>query len=748
MGSQFDLNLIADHQPLSRPAFAQPLDVDEYRMGYESFKCDHWDAERFKSFRLRFGVYSQRQAGLYMLRLKVPGGSLSLEQLDGVVAIAKHYGNEPFRLTTRQDIQLYSLDLDDIPEILAALQKIGITTREASGNTIRNITVCPLAGSCPHELVDAQQVADGLASSFLRDDLVQNMPRKVKVAVSGCSGDCAATFKDDLGFIATIKDGKQGFRVVAGGGLGSLPRLAVPLMDFVVEEELPRVVEAMARVHHKHSNRKVRSRSRIKFLLDGLGEEGFIQAFQDTFAQLGRLTPKQWQKLPWKNPKTAPDEPIINSGVVTEAKGTIALFVKVVGGEVSGEHMSQLLALVRSEGVENIRITSNQEILIRGLGHVAAKNIAQGVEAIGFVVRNNSLQQDDVLSCSGSTTCPLAISNSPALARQFRKSSFEDGRVIRISGCQNSCAQHHLADFGLHGVSRRLNGKNAPYYQITVGGKLNNGGELGRVGPLVPAFLAQKAVEVLRRAFINQKQDKNLGSWADRVGVAGMEELLNLETAVVSTHLTQPIDSSGITEQSLITKKVTSICSVTPAKPICYAMYAPPTAVSRLNSELSELNTEDTRYFYDLDDKNPFVLSSGAGGGGECAQPAVVAEHLADLAKVGISDLQRAIDVDDRKLAILYARSAILSGAKRLLEVTRIKTDSRDDSWVVEMVHSWNRNNPKMLATLDKVLALVEASTLGGDLNVLLKGIKRWNIIVSQAIDLKLLAQIPKEKSA
>jgi sulfite reductase (ferredoxin) len=236
------------------------------------------DAERFTALRLQQGVYGQRQEGVNMVRIKLPGGRLDPARLAAIAEVAeKHVPQQVAHITTRQDIQLHHVPLAETGAVLRRLAEDGVTTREACGNTIRNITACPLAGVCPREHTDVTAHLDGAVAHFLRNPLNQQMPRKFKVSFSGCEADCAQGLIHDLGIVATRRGERSGFTVLAGGGLGHKPHEAITVAEFIEEQDLLPAMEAVITLHNKYSDRSKRAKSRIKFLVDRFGEEGFVE---------------------------------------------------------------------------------------------------------------------------------------------------------------------------------------------------------------------------------------------------------------------------------------------------------------------------------------------------------------------------------------------------------------------------------------------------------------------------------------
>ncbi|PJC68886.1 MAG: sulfite reductase, partial [Zetaproteobacteria bacterium CG_4_8_14_3_um_filter_59_5] len=273
--------------------FTRTADVDEFEAGYKAFRAGRMSEERFTPFRLQMGVYGQRQEGVQMVRVKLPGGNLTPDQLDVIGdCVADYAGRMPTdgtlieaphkfaHVTTRQDIQANFVSLDDVPAFLRRLDAAGLTTREACGNTVRNVSSCFLAGRCPAEHADVSVHARRFAEFFLRHPLAQQFPRKFKVTFSGCATDCGLSGMHDIGFIATVQDGIRGFQVWAAGGLSSQPMSALLLEAFIPESELLLVGEALMRIHFKFSDRKRRARARMKYVAQKLGEEGFIEEYR------------------------------------------------------------------------------------------------------------------------------------------------------------------------------------------------------------------------------------------------------------------------------------------------------------------------------------------------------------------------------------------------------------------------------------------------------------------------------------
>lgn len=504
-------------------------DLVEYRQGLDKHLAGQWDDERWTAYRVRFGVYGQKQPGVQMVRIKIPGGILPVAWARTIAEANRRFAVGDAHFTTRQDIQIYHVPLARSADLLEYLYSNGVTTREACGNTLRNMNACALAGACPRELVDAGRVADQLARAWLRNPLVQHMPRKAKFTVSGCATDCGASTIHDLGFIAVEKDGAQGFRVLAGGGLGGQPRPAVEVLPFVAEAELPHVVEAFARLHQKYSNRRDRSLARIKFVVKRFGEEKFVELFQEEFARVKGLPQRPWPGFDWRSPTEAPvaRTPV---GVVDSHDGSKAVVVSVPLGIVSSDQLDRLADIAEQAGARELRITRDQNVALLGVPADKVDAVAAGVKTIGFDVPASAEAVPDVVSCPGTTTCRIGITNSQTFARAALEQANADplakGLSVHVSGCQNSCGLHHVADFGLHGMAKKIDGRSAPHYQLHFGGDFRTG-EIGLPGPMIPAKLADRALALLRAAHAPARAEgESVRAWAERLGKAGINAVL------------------------------------------------------------------------------------------------------------------------------------------------------------------------------------------------------------------------------
>jgi sulfite reductase (NADPH) hemoprotein beta-component len=523
--------------PATRPAWtpqAEPLvrmaDADELREALAKFRAGEWDEETWTAFRLRRGIYGQLQPGVQMVRIKVPGGVLPFGWARTVAAANRKWAKGDIHVTTRQAFQIYHVPTDDTPDLLADLAAGAMTSREACGNTLRNFTACPFAGVCPKEHTDAGKVAAQLAESWIRHPLVQNMPRKFKSTVSGCTVDCGAGGIHDLGLIAIEKDGQQGFRVLAGGGTGGQPVAAVEVADFVTEEQLPAVVEALVRLHQKYSDRVNRNKARLKFVLKRFGEATFRKLFTQEFERALAMPQRPWTPVDWRDPDAA-GAPTTPAGVFTQHDGKTSIVVSPTLGLMSADQLDGLATIGELYGADHMRTTRDQNIAFIGIDPADVEEAVGAIRAIGLPVQDAVGDEPDLVSCPGTTTCRIGITNSQDFGRELteiaRNYAPKPNLTVRISGCQNGCGLHHVADFGFRGMGKKIDGQNAPHYQIYVGGSDREAGGIGIGGPVVPARQARRAFELLLAAYApSGDAGTPVRDWAEATGKEGLRAIL------------------------------------------------------------------------------------------------------------------------------------------------------------------------------------------------------------------------------
>lgn len=510
----------------AHPLVSQEV-LDRYDRDVKDYLAGRIPDDRFAGLRLLQGVYAQRQEGYCMVRTKVPGGRLHPAALDGYAAALERYcenGHDVVSLTTRQDVQFHYVRLGATPALLRDMAAVGITSREASGNTVRNITACPLAGVCPREHVDVTPYLEATARHFLGHPMTRQLPRKFKISFAGCEADCAQGMTHDLAVVATRVDGTFGFRLLAFGGLGAKPHEAFVVDPFVPEARLLLAIESILALHHRHSDRKRRQRSRIKFLADRFAVETLIAKYREELAK--RTQPPELAPTGgWR--KADPTAPTAEGGVVRRPArqhqaGRVALPIAVRLGRINALQLRGLAELIRAEGLAEIRVTQDQNLL---LPHVPEARIASVRERLATLDLAQPVTGDNVVSCPGTRHCPLAITGSPFLAETLNGG--RNDLRIRVNGCQNSCAQSDTGDLGFYGVAKRHHGRLVPSYVVQLGGDGTAGGGLADDGPTVPAQRAGEAAHRLVALFDAEREgDETFRTWRLRQDDARFEALL------------------------------------------------------------------------------------------------------------------------------------------------------------------------------------------------------------------------------
>ncbi|BFU92279.1 MAG: putative Sulfite reductase, contains SirA-like domain (Modular protein) [Nitrospira sp.] len=527
----------------------------------------------FKPFRLQYGIYGQRQPGVQMVRIKIPFGGITANQLRRVAELADRHATGVGHVTTRQDIQLHFVELKDVPNIMRGLAEVGLTTREACANTVRNVTACHLAGVCQGEVFDVTPYAKTVAYHLLRNPLNQSLPRKFKIAFSGCKHDCALTPIHDIGLLAVKRtDGEIGFRMVAGGGLGSAPRIAQLLREFTPMEELIPSIEAVIKVFDTLGNRKNRNKARMKFVIDKLGFAEFKRRWEAAYIAMGHTLPQngpltllQHQDdlprliMPTKNGAANGNgngngngtHPIGHetsfemwkrTNVVKQKQdGYVTAAIKLFMGDITAEQMLFVADLAERYSNGNLRTTINQNLVIRWVPADQIPHFYEDLASRGLADPGAELVED-IIACPGTDTCGLGITSSKGLARALAE-VFPAGLVpedlqdvsVKISGCHNSCAQHHISTIGLHGVGKRLGDHVAPHYELHLGGSVNGTAKIGQMTVKLPAKAVPAAISHLIDVYRRDRQaSENLPKFIARVGKNKLKEELIPYTIVPS----------------------------------------------------------------------------------------------------------------------------------------------------------------------------------------------------------------------
>ena len=568
--------------------------IDIYEAQMELRKQGKLDEKVFAEQRLRKGVYGQRYDNgqrhdgvrtrdLYypsdetvkgpdtlwdapgMQRIKIPYGGCTAEQLEVLSELADEYSDGILHITTRQDIQLHYVHIDDTPDLMRRLAAVGITTQEACGNSVRNITACTLAGVCHDEVFDVSPYADAMTQFLLGHDDVQDFGRKFKVAFSGCAGHaCGLVKMHDLGLLAQTRevDGElqRGFTVYVGGGLGTVPHQAKVLAEFATEEELLPLTQAIARVFARLGEKKNRNRARIKFLVAKLGIDEFRRLVEE---ELETLPPDERHSAyidnlsdftykPAKAGMALNGSPVpagfvdwYRSNVYHQVQGgysTITLHTPL--GDFTSEQGFKLADIARRYVGDNIRLSVEQNVVLRWVANADLPAIYRDLCAIGLGDAHAGTIVD-ITACPGTDTCKLGIASSRGLTAELRTRLIEKINLlpdavrelkIKVSGCFNSCGQHHVADIGFFGNSRRSGNHKMPHFQVVLGGQWQeNAGAYGLAVGAVPAKTVPDVLEALTERYVAERaDDESFQVWVKALGRKEIKAMLQPFTKLPS----------------------------------------------------------------------------------------------------------------------------------------------------------------------------------------------------------------------
>nr|WP_309756285.1 nitrite/sulfite reductase [Flavobacterium sp.] len=482
------------------------------------FRDGKIDDERFRSLRLARGVYGQRQEGVQMIRIKLPFGKVTSEQLVRITKVSDEYSTGRLHITTRQDIQIHYVSLDRTPQLWAELEKNDVTLREACGNTVRNITASETAGIDPEEPFDVSPYAHAMFQFFLRNPVCQEMGRKFKMSFSSSDKDTGLSYLHDLGFIPKIVNGVKGFKVMLGGGLGSQPSHAELLSEFIPANQIIPTTEGILRIFDRYGERAKRLKARLKFLLKEIGKDEFLRLVDeekkalslhtveiDTTAFEGAIAAPLLEVPQVEIEDTAAFDAWKKSNVIPQKQaGYVAIGIKVQLGDFYTDKASALAHLIKNYAANELRFTLRQDILIR---HVKEENLPffyQELAKLDYVnLGYNSIS--DITACPGTDTCNLGIASSTGIAVELERvlnteyPQYSNNReiTIKISGCMNACGQHNMAEIGFQGMSINAGKLVAPALQVLLGGgNLGNGN--GRFSDKVIKIPSRRGPDALR----------------------------------------------------------------------------------------------------------------------------------------------------------------------------------------------------------------------------------------------------------
>jgi sulfite reductase (ferredoxin) len=504
-----------------------------------------------------------------MQRIKIPFGGLNARQLETLAEVAEEYSDGIAHVTTRQDFQLHFVHIEDTHAIMRRLAAVGITTREACGNTVRNVTGCPIAGVCRTQAFDITPYAKATAYFMLGHRDTQNFGRKFKIGFSGCSDEaCGLVRLNDIGAVAAVRDGKRGFTIYVGGGLGTVPQQAKLMYDFLPEEELLPLCQAIGRVFARLGEKKNRNTARLKFLLTKLGLDEFRRLVEEERAILEPearwteyladvpnaeeqpLSPPQFLQI---RPAAADREfqAWYDHNVYGQRQaGYAAVTVALPLGDITSDQLRSLADIARKYTRETLRSTIEQNIILRWVPEGDLPELYRDLKAIGLNAHDPGTITD-IVACPGTDTCKLGISSSRGLAAELRTrlaakwyelDEAVRGLHIKVSGCFNSCGQHHIADLGFYGMSRVKNGFAVPHFQVVLGGQwTENAGSYGLAIGAVPSKNIPEVVERMTARYVAERAPgERFGLFIKRIGKAECKRMLE-DLMQVPAHESDPL---------------------------------------------------------------------------------------------------------------------------------------------------------------------------------------------------------------
>jgi sulfite reductase beta subunit-like hemoprotein len=530
-------------------------DLVRFADNLKLLRAGEMDPNEFKKFRLNNGCYGIRNfPDLHMIRIKCPNGEITADQLDVVADITEKYTRTKMaHVTTRQAIQIHHVHLDNVPAVLRQMADVGLTSREACGNTVRNITASPYSGFLPDEAFDVMPYGRLLFKYLLRHPANQNFPRKFKIAFyGGGSEDIAYTAIHDIGFVATkrVVNGKEekGFRVYMGGGLGAGPALAILLEEFTTLSDFYPTIDALTNIFDRHGDRKDKFHARLKFVVKKFGDEAFRQMVIEERWQIRATRPGG---LKWELPKDEPLTPPVIKGDIDASvkpesdfefwRSTNVLNQKQTGysmaivvtplGDIDVPQMHAFANIARKYNGGVMRTMVQQNLFLPWIKNEHLVALHKELKALKLATPG-ALRLSDITRCPGADTCQIAVTKSRGLAgaisELFKNGLSQDLDMkdlhIKISGCTNSCGQHHIGNIGFFGTYRKVNGREVPHYQLLIGGDIKEGD--AKFGKPIVALPARRAPEAVKHLVQLYKKERSASErFVDTMGRLGRNRI-------------------------------------------------------------------------------------------------------------------------------------------------------------------------------------------------------------------------------
>jgi len=513
-------------QPILHIPESVKQDTLAYRGQVEKFLRGQTSPVAFRAYRVPMGVYEQRTDGKYMVRVRIGAGLVLPYQLERIAQLSKTYGNGVVHITTRQDIQIHQVEIEDTPDVLEGLLEVGLSSRGGGGNTVRNVTACPRAGVCPKEEFDVAPYAICAAEYLLQFTSSYNLPRKYKIAFSGCSDDCAFASVADLGFFAHPKERIKGFSVYAGGGLGPNPAVAVKVEEFVTDSEFLEVAEAIKRIFDKYGDRSNKHKARLRYVVARLGAQEFVKLYKTERENLHGQRLKDHIpaikdiasnfKIPELSLDSKNNQILSNNYILPEkTHGLFTIKLTLNLGDIFADDLIRVGRVAEEFGRGLVRTTQSQDLLITGVSRHNIEKTKSALEELSANVIDD--ERPKIVTCTGAATCKLGLCLSRGLSDAISEKLIENNihqsdTTIKISGCPNSCGHHYVADIGFEGRAKRVNGKLMPCYDVLAGARTIEGSTClaERLGVVPAKRIPQMLAEAFKTNAIDKQRLKNL----------------------------------------------------------------------------------------------------------------------------------------------------------------------------------------------------------------------------------------------
>ncbi len=565
------------------PKWGKEEETETFAQKVKLFRQRMLSDDDFRRFRLQQGAYGSRlQLNYSMVRIKVPSGEITPDQLQKIANLSEAFSIGSAHVSTRQNIQLHWVQLEDVSEVMRGLVEVGLTTREACGNTVRNVMCSHFAGVCPEEEFDATPYAKAIARFFIRNPMCQNLPRKFKINFACCAVHGLVRVAD-IGLIPVISNGKRGFKIYLGGGLGAASFIGHLLEDFTTEDKLLVTCMATIRVFDRYGNRENMARNRMRYLVHETGWDKFQKMILKERSIVGatiaestaklfdvkgeeetRILPKAKRssvKLPILNELDPLERPAyqrwVHTNVVRQRQeGYFTVFVTLGAGDITANQLRILAGTISEFSAEGTaRNTPQQNFAIRYVHGDDMREFYNRLASIGLA-NPGALTIASAVGCSGTTSCNLAITNSHRLAKEVQRKFLELGidmedslrdSTIKISGCPNSCGQHEIATIGFFGGASRIGNAMAPTYTMLLGGSAGEQGELGKGVMRVPAKRVINTLLKIIEIYKNERLDgEPLDKWINKIirgeGLGNVKNVDHIKALLLPVTQLQPLE--------------------------------------------------------------------------------------------------------------------------------------------------------------------------------------------------------------